>query len=301
MRLIATILLGLLFSLATTASAEGVRDFRASLHEARWSVGGDRMACRLTQQIPEFGRAIFTAGAGNRIHLTFEMDRDPSPRAVRARLQVVAPPWRSEPDRPLKRTTVRANNRTLVVFSGEPARRALHALEEGLFPTLSYAAVGGRTRVAVSAVNLASRLEEFHTCTASLHPDSFEDVQNLQVLFGSDEHRLDADARATLDRLLAYWEVDPTAEFAVLGGYSDSVGDADYNEELAQLRVDAVHEYLVENGFPDERIIDLVWGEARPDAATDSQRRATGRRVEVQGPRARAEDRRVEIKLRREE
>ena len=79
------------------------------------------------------------------------------------------------------------------------------------------------------------------------------------------------------------------------------MGDADYNEELAQLRVDAVHEYLVENGFPDERIIDLVWGEARPDAATDSQRRATGRRVEVQGPRARAEDRRVEIKLRREE
>jgi outer membrane protein OmpA-like peptidoglycan-associated protein len=301
MRLVATILLGLLFSLATTASAEGVRDFRASLHEASWSVSGDRMACRLTQQIPDFGRAIFTAGAGNRIHLTFEMDRDPSPRAVRARLQVVAPPWRSERDRRLERTTVRANDRTLVVFSGEPARRALHALEEGLYPTLSYASMDRRHRVAVSAVNLASRLEEFHTCTASLHPDSFEDVRNLQVLFGSDEHRLDADARATLDRLLAYWEVDPTAEFAVLGGYSDPVGDADYNEELAQLRVDAVHEYLVDNGFPDERIIDLVWGEERPDATTDSQRRETGRRVEVQGPQARAEQRRVEIKLRREE
>ena len=301
MRLIATILLGLMFGLATTASADGVRDFRASLHEARWSVGGDRMACRLTQRIPDFGRAIFTAGAGNRIHLTFEMDRDPSPRAVRARLQVVAPPWRSEPDRPLKRTTVRANNRTLVVFSGEPARRALHALEEGLFPTLSYAAIGGRTRVAVSAVNLASRLEEFHTCTASLHPDSFEDVQNLRVLFGSDEHRLDADARATLDRLLAYWEVDPTTEFAVLGGYSDRVGDADYNEELAQLRVDAVHEYLVENGFPDERIVDLVWGEERPETATGAKPRDSGRRVEVQGPQRRADQRRVEIKLRREE
>ncbi|MFP4695483.1 OmpA family protein [Thiohalospira sp.] len=302
MRLIATILPGLLFSLAmTTASAEGVRDFRASLNEARWSVSGDRMSCRLTQRIPDFGRAVFTAGAGNRIHLTFEMDRDPSPRAVRARLQVVAPPWRSEPDRPLDRTTVRANDRNLVVFSGEPARRALHALEEGLYPTLSYASMDRRHRVAVSAVNLASRLEDFHTCTASLHPDSFEDVQNLRVRFGVDEHRLDAEARATLDRLLAYWEVDPTAEFAVLGGYSDRGGDSDYNEELAQLRVDAVHEYLVENGFPDERIVDLVWGEERPDTSGDARSRDSGRRVEIQGPQTRAEQRRVEIKLRREE
>ena len=287
MRLIATSLLGLMVGLATTAAADGVRDFRASLHEARWSVSGDRMACNLTQRIPEFGRAIFTAGAGNRIHLTFEMDRDPSPRAVRARLQVVAPPWRSERDRRLERTTVRANNRTLVVFSGQPARRALHALEEGLFPTLSYAAADGRTRVAVSAVNLASRLEAFHACTASLHPDGFEDVKNLRVHFGADEHRLDAGARATLDRLLAYWDVDPTTEFAILSGYSDAVGDADYNRELAQLRVDAVQKYLVENGFPEERLVDLVWGEEGPPEA---EARAGSR----------SENRRVEIELRRE-
>ncbi|MGM0412214.1 MAG: hypothetical protein ACQERG_02770, partial [Pseudomonadota bacterium] len=129
MRPIITSLLSLAVLLAATAApAEGVRDFRASLHEARWSVSGDRMACRLTQRIPEFGRAVFTAGAGNRVHLTFEMDRDPSPRAVRARLQVVAPPWRNERDRRLERATIRANDRTLVVFSGESARRALHAL-----------------------------------------------------------------------------------------------------------------------------------------------------------------------------
>ncbi|MGM0413479.1 MAG: OmpA family protein, partial [Pseudomonadota bacterium] len=191
-------------------------------------------------------------------------------------------------DRRLERATIRANDRTLVVFSGESARRALHALEEGLFPTLSYAAVGGRTRVSVSAVNLASRLEEFHTCTASLHPDAFQDVQNLRVRFGEDEHRLDADGRATLDRILAYWEVDPTTEFAVVAGHADARGGEDYNEELAQLRVDEVHQYLTENGFPDERIVDLVWGEERPVADNDD-------------PEGRAANRRVEIKLRREE
>ncbi|MFO8155108.1 MAG: OmpA family protein [Pseudomonadota bacterium] len=280
-----------LMLLPAAALADGSWSYSHSPHDdARWHVGGDRLECRMSQTVPGFGRAVFRAGAGDHYSLEFRAQRDRASRPFSVRLTAEPPSWRADNTRPVARKRVQPQReQTVIAFEGQPALRTLYEMERGMNPTLTFLDwVDGseQINVSLSARSAGEAIDDFQACMASLHPDSFDDVATMRVAFGPMDHLLDDEGRDRLDRMLAYAEIDPTVQFAILAGHTDDQGPVELNEELAQMRVDAVRSHLVEGGFPEDRIVELAWGSERPAADNDS-------------PEGRAENRRVEVELRR--
>lgn len=71
-------------------------------------------------------------------------------------------------------------------------------------------------------------------------------------------------------------------------GHTDSIGSADYNEDLSQRRADSVKAYLVDNGISGNRMVTRGFGESqpvapntKPDGSDNPEGRAKNRRVEL--------------------
>jgi OOP family OmpA-OmpF porin len=99
------------------------------------------------------------------------------------------------------------------------------------------------------------------------------------VRFENASATLMRDSTDTLDRVAADLRKYPQLRIEVQG-HTDSVGSAEYNRRLSQLRADAVRGYLIEQGVRAEQVVARGYGEADPiaDNATAAGR-AQNRRV----------------------
>ncbi len=97
------------------------------------------------------------------------------------------------------------------------------------------------------------------------------------VLFDTDSVRLRPAAHYVLDQVLALLQKHPAVKIR-LEGHCDDVGDAGHNLRLSQERADAVRDYLVGAGRPEDelrsRLETIGHGEAKPtgDNNTDAGR-----------------------------
>jgi len=68
----------------------------------------------------------------------------------------------------------------------------------------------------------------------------------------------------------------------VVEGHTDDTGSAAYNKKLSQKRADAVKDYLIEHGFPADKITAIGYGEERPICTTKTKKcRQANRRVDI--------------------
>jgi outer membrane protein OmpA-like peptidoglycan-associated protein len=109
-----------------------------------------------------------------------------------------------------------------------------------------------------------------------------EEIRRVTVNFAFDSAALPADARLSLDGLVA----DLTANvnyMALVTGYTDATGDEQYNVGLAQRRAAAVQLYLAQRlGSDFVRLATIGFGEVQPVADNDtSEGRARNRRTEI--------------------
>ena len=107
-------------------------------------------------------------------------------------------------------------------------------------------------------------------------------VKVSNIDFGFDKTKLGPHDKAELDALGEFLTDNP-ASYAVLAGYSDDIGDEEYNEHLSQLRTETVASYLMKNhGIDDSRLV-LYWhGSDNPIASNNTDEgRAKNRRVEI--------------------
>lgn len=102
------------------------------------------------------------------------------------------------------------------------------------------------------------------------------------ILFGFDSDSLGAEYQAGLDKAAEYLQSNPES-YIVLAGYTDSVGDEEYNLGLSRRRAESVAAYLMNNGnVAEDRIVQHWFGQLNPVAGNDtSEGRAQNRRVEV--------------------
>jgi len=103
------------------------------------------------------------------------------------------------------------------------------------------------------------------------------------VVFALDDHRLDADARRALERLVADLEAYPDVVLE-LAGHTDNRGLAVANLRLSKRRVMSVARFLVSRGIAPERLRPYGYGESRP-------------RTSNRTPLGRERNRRIEIEL----
>jgi len=101
------------------------------------------------------------------------------------------------------------------------------------------------------------------------------------VLFRSNESKLLSSAKVKLKQVAKALLAVP-ARNLVVEGHTDSHGTKSYNQGLSQRRADAVRNYLVQRGYPADRIQARGKGEGHPIANNASpEGRANNRRVEI--------------------
>jgi len=101
------------------------------------------------------------------------------------------------------------------------------------------------------------------------------------VLFRSAESTLLSSAQVKLDQVAKALLVI-NARNLIVEGHTDSQGSESYNQGLSQRRADAVRDYLVQRGYPADRIQTRGRSEGSPIADNASpEGRANNRRVEI--------------------
>ncbi|MFH0725766.1 MAG: OmpA family protein [Pseudomonadota bacterium] len=101
------------------------------------------------------------------------------------------------------------------------------------------------------------------------------------VLFESAKSNLLSSARVKLDQV-THALLAIRARNLLVEGHTDSQGSDSYNQGLSERRADAVRDYLVQGGYPGERIQSRGMGEGNAVANNASpEGRANNRRVEI--------------------
>jgi len=92
---------------------------------------------------------------------------------------------------------------------------------------------------------------------------------------------LGADDKAHLDAIATFMGEHKDVHL-VAAGYTDDVGDRNYNEGLSKRRAEMVGNYLKSKGVDESRVVLLWYGLTNPIAPNDSaENRAKNRRVEI--------------------
>jgi outer membrane protein OmpA-like peptidoglycan-associated protein len=112
--------------------------------------------------------------------------------------------------------------------------------------------------------------------------DDYKPVKEAVVPFGFDRDNLTADAKAQLDSLVADESALKHYFFAV-EGFTDRIGNNEYNAALSRRRADRVVQYLVaEHNIPIYRIHMIGLGSQKPaEEGRTREANAKNRRVEV--------------------
>jgi len=101
------------------------------------------------------------------------------------------------------------------------------------------------------------------------------------LLFDFDSDRLRPEARERLSQLARSMSDMPNTQILV-AGHTDSVGRAEYNEDLSLRRAQSAAEHLISVGIGAPRIETVGLGETEPVATNDTEAgRQENRRVEV--------------------
>jgi len=102
------------------------------------------------------------------------------------------------------------------------------------------------------------------------------------ILFDFNSAALGPQYHAELDKVGEYLQSNPNS-YAVLAGFTDSVGSEEYNLGLSRRRAESAAAYLMKSANVDENRIVLQWfGKLNPVAGNDtSEGRSMNRRVEV--------------------
>jgi len=102
------------------------------------------------------------------------------------------------------------------------------------------------------------------------------------ILFDFNSAALGPQYHAELDKVGEYLQSNPNS-YAVLAGFTDSVGSEEYNLGLSRRRAESAAAYLMKSANVDDNRIVLQWfGKLNPVAGNDtSEGRSMNRRVEV--------------------
>ncbi len=278
-------LLGLLILSSGIASAKYVR-YQPELDNSQWSFIGNRLQCRLSQDIPLYGEAYFVASSG-RPNMTFRMkvSRNQPAEFADAVVNAQPPLWRTgrEP-RELGTVSIVPGSEPLEL-EHDRAWRLLTELEQGFDPAFKYADwLDGRdiVVVAMSSVRFDGMYKDFINCVGQLLPFEFKDIQHTVLNYEFDSIKFTQKSKQSLQRIKSFLEADKELEVVLISAHTDNRGKARYNKRLSLNRANAVKKFFRDAGIPSKRIKVSAFGEGRPIASNSNPvGRAKNRRVVI--------------------
>ena len=100
------------------------------------------------------------------------------------------------------------------------------------------------------------------------------------IEFDFNSYKLKPQSKKILDRLIVILNKFKNYKIQIIG-YTDSVGDEEYNLELSKKRAESVYKYLIQHDIDPARLTFTGMGEANPIDTNDTDEgRRRNRRVE---------------------
>ena len=219
-------LIGMIMTASVTAD---FRNYEAPLDSATWALNGSPIECSLTQDIPQYGVAVFTSAASRKSNMNFDLSlRRYNPSKVSEAILSSEPPlWRHDKLRKVIGAITLFPGATPINIKNQNAWGLLTELEQGMFPTFAYdswSENNEQVSVALSAVQFQPVYDQFLDCVANLLPYSFDDIAETFVYFEFDRSDFTRATRESLTRIGNWLEVDKTMELVLLAGHTDSKG-----------------------------------------------------------------------------
>lgn len=123
--------------------------------------------------------------------------------------------------------------------------------------------------------------EEAYKMNIPLQPiEKGKSVILKNIFFEFDRSNLKPESKVELQKLIAFMNENPGLSIE-LGGHTDNVGNAEYNDALSINRAKTVYDYLIEHGIAKERMSYKGYGFSKPVAGNDTDEgRARNRRTE---------------------
>ncbi|ASB50622.1 OmpA family protein [Alkalitalea saponilacus] len=101
------------------------------------------------------------------------------------------------------------------------------------------------------------------------------------IFFGIDSYRLESQSKVELDGLVRFL-ADNKEVRIMIGGHTDNVGNAAYNQRLSENRARSVYNYIIEQGVDTSRLEYKGFGMDQPIADNETESgRAKNRRTEI--------------------
>lgn len=275
--------------LATTGGAYA-SSWQAGYENALWQTSDpSQLNCELTHYIPNFGEARFIHRAGETVRMEIKPFRN-ALRGGEVKLVALAPQWMPGANtRSLGEYNFQKTDLPLRIGT-QQTELILESLRQGLMPSMVQEDKDQRIehrRASLTPINFHPAFARFQLCQAKLLPVNYDQIRDVMISFHVGGAELTQADRDQLDLVVRYAYADPEVILVMVDAHSDSSGIRRDNRELSSKRADAVTEYLVARGMPQEIIQSQYHGQRYPIA---SNRTTEGR----------SKNRRVTIKLERE-
>ncbi|MBV1787233.1 OmpA family protein [Marinobacterium sp. D7] len=262
----------------------GAVTFRASIDESRWEMESSQFVCRLQQEVPSYGVAVFEHQAGESVHFTLTPTQKQQVEG-QAKLVAEASPWQPGADPHLLGVVRAVPGSGVIEVPAELAKNMLAALYQGMTPTFNTDQWYGTPellKVGISAANFQSAYTDYLNCISGLLPVNYRQVARTAVLFPSGQTALSDATRERLALIATYVKADNSVQTIYVDGHSDNLGRRLLNRDLSKKRAEDVTRYLIQQGVPEDRIVTRYHGERYPVVPnTSAENRARNRRVTI--------------------
>lgn len=256
--------------------------YQVQLDQSSWQLEASPFACRLTHEVPLFGRAVLEREAGESLRFWLE-PLQPGLITGQATLYAKAPLWRSTQRSEAVESIELEPSLTKLALSQSGSAKVLAALRAGMQPTLSATDPSGQqAEIAVSSANFTPAFAQYSQCLAQLLPVNFDQIARTAILYPPAQWELSQASRDRLALVKTYIETDKQVEKIYVDGHSDNQGRRLLNRDLSKRRAEEVSRYLVQLGVNEEMLVTRYHGERYPVVANDTpENRTRNRRVTV--------------------
>ncbi|GAA5315599.1 MAG: flagellar protein MotY [Candidatus Pelagadaptatus aseana] len=258
--------------------------YQTPMDESSWMVEGSIFECRMTHDIPFYGKGVFYKEAGEAATFDLKPSRERF-KTGKASLVSEAPVWKP-----------RGKNVNLGLVSVKQGKDPL-TLEEARTERILAELLAGQkivitrkpwygaeqsSRVVLSSVNFTGAYRQFMECLATLLPVNFRQIERTAIYFPSGRDSLRPSELKKLEHIAVYVKADPSVQSFFIDGHTDAVGNRGENLELSKKRAEMVATILRQKGIPPDQI-QVRWHGERYPVATNRTRmgRAQNRRVTI--------------------
>ncbi|MFK5912851.1 MAG: OmpA family protein [Woeseiaceae bacterium] len=273
----------LLLSCISTVWA-GSQFYGASLDKAKWRTSGNRLECRLRQNIPGYGSASFKQHALQTIEFSIAPNYS-SRKSSQALLFINPPNWKRYANRTVLGRVPLSTNKEAIVVPEDWAIRISLELREGMEAVWSHADFADAKDVITAKVmpmTFEPAWRDFVVCTENLIDYSYSDVKYSTFYFNKKSMRLNRAERKKLDRLAEYVLLDTDYEFIKINSHTDSRGVRGKNLATSKRRANMIKNYLVKKGVNRNSFVINARGEKKPKYNNRTRLgRAKNRRIEI--------------------